>query len=101
MKFKAKVDANQPLIVAAFRRMGCSVAHIHTVGKGVPDIIIAMKCKTGTVCKLVEIKDGDKVKSARKLTYHEQVFHEYWQDDIPIIKSVDDAINLVNRLKML
>lgn len=101
MKLRAKVDSNQPQIVSVFRKMGCSVAHTHQIGKGFPDIVISLKTKSGSKTLAVEIKDGDKVKSARKLTYQETIFHEYWQDEIPIIETVEDAINLVNRLKEL
>ena len=36
----SRVDSNQPEIVATLRGMGCSVQHLHAVGKGVPDLLV-------------------------------------------------------------
>ena len=41
MRRAAKIDANQPEIVEAFRSMGCDVLHTHTLGKGAPDLFVA------------------------------------------------------------
>ena len=90
MRRAAKADANQPVIVAALRRCGFVVAHCHTVGGGFPDLVIARNGRTG----LVEIKDGNKPPSARKLTSDEADFHNKWPDKIPIIESVDDVLKL-------
>lgn len=90
-KYRAKVDANQQEIVKQFRDLGCSVHPLHMVGKGFPDIIIA---KAG-VNVLVEIKDGDKPPSARKLTTDEQVFHESWQGQIAIVENFTDVLEVM------
>jgi hypothetical protein len=68
MKFAARIDANQPAIVAAIRKMGATVLHLHTIGKGAPDILIGYQGKNA----LVELKDGAKPPSARKLTPDEE-----------------------------
>jgi hypothetical protein len=88
----AKIDANQPEIVSAFRRLGCQVAHTHMVGAGFPDIVILRKGRVA----LVEIKDGAKPPSARKLTKAEAEFHETWP--VHIVESTGDAIRLVREL---
>jgi Holliday junction resolvase len=36
----AKVDGTQPAIVEALRRIGAWVLHLHTVGKGCPDLLV-------------------------------------------------------------
>lgn len=36
-----KVDVNQPQLVSDLRRMGYSVCHTHTIGQGVPDLIVS------------------------------------------------------------
>lgn len=87
---RARVDDNQPVIVKAFRSLGWKVAHTHTVGDGFPDIVCS---KSGTTI-LVEIKDGTKVPSARKLTSKEAEFHESWEGALHIIESVDDVYEL-------
>jgi DNA-binding NarL/FixJ family response regulator len=42
----AKVDANQTEITAALRQMGATVQHIHTVGKGCPDLLVGAQLFT-------------------------------------------------------
>ena len=83
----ARIDANQPEIVKAFRSLGWEVAHTHTVGDGFPDIV----CSKSGITLLVEIKDGSKPPSARKLTVKEQLFQSRWQGHLAIIESVDDV----------
>ena len=39
----SRVDSNQPEIVATLRGMGCSVQHLHAVGKGVPDLLVGCR----------------------------------------------------------
>lgn len=88
----ARIDANQPEIVAAFRRLGFAVAVTSALGDGFPDIAISKGNRT----RLVEIKDGSKVPSARQLTDDERQFHENWKDGIEIVVSLAD-VDRVNR----
>lgn len=87
----ARVDANQPLIVDAFRKLGCSVFHCHTVGQGFPDIAVGFLGKT----HLIEIKDGAKVPSAQKLTPPEKLFFAEWRGSAAIVNSVEAVQRLV------
>jgi Holliday junction resolvase len=80
----AKVDSNQVEIVSALRKVGCCVMHMHTLGKGVPDILVARRGRLW----LVEVK-GPK----GKLTPDQEAFHAAWP--VHVVRSVDDAINLV------
>lgn len=91
MVTRARVDANQPQIVAALRKMGASVLHLHQVGNGCPDILVGFRSKNA----LVEIKDGSKPPSARKLTKDEAVFHAEWRGQVAVINSVDEAIEFI------
>jgi len=81
MRLKAKVDTNHRQIVARLRAHGASVANTHTVGSGFPDCAVGYRGKT----YLVEIKDGDKPPSARKLTPDEQRWHDEWRGHVEII----------------
>lgn len=46
----------------------------------------------------MEVKDGQKVPSARKLTPAEQKFFEEWRGGIvAIVNSVDEAIDLLKK----
>ena len=42
MRTRARIDAVQPEIVAAFRAHGCDVLHTHQLGKGAPDLFLAI-----------------------------------------------------------
>lgn len=74
MRRAARVDANQPETIAHLRKLGWSVEPTHTIGRGFPDFIAG---KPGFSC-LVELKDGDKVPSARRLTEDEEKFAQSW-----------------------
>lgn len=85
----AKVDDNQAEIVKAFRGMGAGVFLVHRL-KNFCDIMIVYK----GVTVAVEIKDGAKVPSARKLTEGEEKFRDEWEShggQWALIESIEDA----------
>ena len=93
MRHAARIDANQEKIVAALRAMGATV-RIVTQGNGLPDLLVGVR----GVTILMEVKDGQKVPSARKLTPAEQKFFEEWRGGIvAIVNSVDEAIDLLKK----
>jgi hypothetical protein len=85
----ARVDDNQPAIVAEFRKLGWSVLIISQLKKCC-DIFVAK----GGVTIAVEIKDGDKPPSARKLSEGEQDFRDNWLGRWELIESINDVIEL-------
>lgn len=91
MRHAARIDANQEQIVSALRAMGATV-RIVTQGNGLPDLLVGFR----GVTILMEVKDGKKVPSARKLTPAEQKFFDEWRGGIvAIVNSVDEAIALL------
>lgn len=76
MRRAAKVDDNQPRIVDTLRRAGVTVRVMSEVGGGFPDLICLHKT-TGAILML-EVKDGAKPPSARKLTPMEEKFASVW-----------------------
>jgi len=96
LRVRARKDSNHNEIVKAFRQLGASVHDTAQLGAGFPDICAAI----GKTNVLIEIKDGEKPPSARKLTPDEQKFHDEWQGWIEIVCSVDDVINLVKRIRL-
>jgi hypothetical protein len=86
-----RVDANHTLIVAAFRAMGCSVQSIASVGKGCPDLLVGRDGWTVPV----EVKDGNKPRSARKLTADEEIWKENWKGSYALIERLEQAHQLV------
>ena len=93
MKRAARIDANQNEIVAALRGIGATVAITSTLGKGFPDLVVGYRGKN----YLLEIKDGNKPPSARKLTDDEQQWHECWRGQVAVIESPHDAMKLVTQ----
>ena len=87
----AKVDANQPEIVAALRRAGCSVEHLHAVGAGCPDLLVGYRGQN----YLVEVKDGAKPPSARHLTPDQVEWHAAWRGGVAVACNVSEAFEAV------
>ena len=90
-----KVDANQPEIVAALRAQGCSVAITSSAGDGFSDLVVGLM----NINLLVEVKDGSKPLSAQKLTKAQVEFREAWRGQYCIVNSVDQAIELVKKVR--
>lgn len=84
----AKVDQNQAEVVEALRKAGASVMHLHAVGMGCPDLLIGFR----GVNLLLEIKDGKKPPSARKLTEMQEVWHVIWEGQACVVNSAEEAL---------
>ena len=80
----AKVDRNQPEIVAALRAIGATVQPLHTVGRGVPDLLVGWRGAN----LLLEVKDG----AGKGLTPDQVEWHCQWRGQVCIVRSVDDAL---------
>ena len=89
MRRAAKIDANHAEIVAALRKIGCKVQSLAAVGAGVPDLLVMR----GFRLYLVEIKDGNKAPSARKLTPEQVKWHQEWAGaPLVVVTSVEEAL---------
>lgn len=87
-----RTDANHKQIIDAIRKIpSISVYSTHMVGKGFPDIVIGYK----GINYLVEIKDGAKTKSQKKLTEDEIRFHQSWFGQIIVCECVKDVLKLL------
>lgn len=91
MGFAKRIDRNQPEIVTALRKAGCTVQHLHEVGSGCPDLLVAI----GDQIFLVEVKDGAKPASAQKLTPDQVRWHAAWQAEVHIVNSIAAALAVV------
>ena len=83
----AKVDDNQSEIVALFRKLGWTVLIISQL-KNCCDIIVSKSGRTVAI----EIKDGAKPPSARKLSDGEVKFRNAWQGEYQLVICNDDVI---------
>lgn len=91
MRRAAKVDGNQAEIVAALRRAGCSVQSLAAIGKGCPDLLVGRAGRNYAL----EIKDGRKPPSARRLTPDETAWLESWHGQVAVVTSVETALAAV------
>lgn len=91
MRRAARIDANQPEIVAALRGVGAAVQPLHAVGKGCPDLLVSHRM----VNYLIEIKDGAKPPSARRLTPDQLEWHDAWRAPVHIVTTVEDALDVI------
>lgn len=86
MNYHARADANQPEIVRALRATGARVQHLHTVGKGCPDILVGFR----GVNYLLEIKSA-----GGELTPDEAGWHGTWAGQVAIVHSIDEALRAI------
>lgn len=84
----AKIDRNQPEIVAALRQLGCSVQILSTVGHGCPDLLVGFRSRNA----LLEVKDGLLPPSGRTLTPDQQAWHAMWRGQVDVVLNVEQAI---------
>lgn len=91
MRTRAKVDDNQASIVADLRALGVSVLHLHAVGGGCPDLLCGYRRRN----VLLEIKDGSKSPSRRKLTTDQVEFHAAWRGQVAIAESLEQALEIL------
>ena len=94
MRRAAKVDRNQAEITAALRDVGASVQPIHTLGSGVPDLLVGWQ----GVNFLLEIKDGNLSPSKRVLTQDEATWHAKWRGTVTTVNNVDEALRAIGVL---
>lgn len=88
MRRAAKIDDNQPAIVRTLRALGFSVEPLHSVGGGVPDLLAGRRGRN----HLIEVKDGSKPPSARRLTPAQIDWHEAWRGSCVVIHSEAEAV---------
>lgn len=90
----ARIDANQPEIVAALRRAGASVTPLSSMGKGVPDLLVGYQ----GVNYLLELKDPNALRGpaqAMQLTPDEVAWHESWLGQVAVICNIEEALQLI------
>ncbi len=89
MRKRAKVDLNQVEIVAAIRKVGGKVLHLHQIGGGCADILV----KYHGVLLLMEIKS-----KGGRMTPDEQAFYNEWQECMVVVYSAEEALEALARL---
>jgi hypothetical protein len=64
------------------------------IGRGFPDLVVGYR---GTNYFL-EVKDGRKPPSHRRLTRDEQRWHSTWRGQVVVVESVDEALAAIEAI---
>jgi hypothetical protein len=94
MRRAARIDANQPEIVDALREVGASVQILSAVGHGCPDILVGYNGHN----YVIEIKDGSKPPSARRLTEDEDEWSDEWKGQWCVAENVSEALRAIGAI---
>lgn len=89
MRYDAKTDGNQKVIVAGLRKCGYVVALIHRNGMGVPDLLVAKEGNPQNF--LLEVK-----MPGEKLDERETEFHAEWPGQIAIVHSLEESLEAMS-----
>ena len=88
MSYIKKVDKNQKDVVKALRDYGADVFLLHTVGGGIPDLLVCYEEQT----ILIEVKDGED----KKLTPLQITLFANWKGGpLHRVNSVQEAIEVL------
>ena len=90
MRRRSRIDANQPEITRALRKLGAVVTPIHTLGHGIPDLLVSWRQRW----YVLEVKDGAKPPSDRKLTPDEKKWIGAQRAPVHIVESITDVLEL-------
>ncbi len=88
-----RIDANQPEIVKALRKIGCFVQSLADIGKGCPDLLVGFRGNW----HILEVKDSAKPPSARRLTKDELKWHQkaLQHGPVHVVETIEQAIDIV------
>lgn len=82
----ARVDKNQQAIVQALEAVGATVAYLHAVGSGVPDIAVGYR----GVTYLLEIKS-----EKGRLSAVQKEWHYLWRGHVAVVRTPEEALDAI------
>lgn len=92
MRRAARTDANQQAVIDVLRQVGATVHSLASMGQGCPDLLVGFR---GRTC-LMEVKDGSKPPSERRLTPDQVVWHRDWTGgSLTVVNSPEDALKVI------
>lgn len=94
MRRAARKDANHNAVASEFERLGCSFIDLSGTPCGFDGA-----AGYGGLSIMVEIKDGEKPPSARKLTPNEEKVHARWTGGKRLVMNMDDVAATVKTLR--
>lgn len=90
MRRAPRLDSNHAEIVEALKRAGVRVRSMAAVGDGFPDLL----CGFRDTLVLLEVKDGSRPPSERKLSQSEAEFVATWPKTY-VVTSGEEAVRVV------
>lgn len=90
---QGRADANHAEIVKAYESLHCGVVDTHAMGGGFPDVLVHF----GGYCAPVEIK----TKRGKLNSAQERFLRDWRGPKIEIVRSSDDVISHVTRVRSL
>ena len=90
MRRNAKVDANHGEVVEAFRALGASVLSLAPLGRGIPDLLVAI----GGVTWLIEIKSKKGKENDLQLEWAEN-----WQGARAVVRNTQGVETVVKLMR--
>ena len=90
MRRAARVDSNHVEIVSAFRKLGCSVLSLAALGKGVPDLLVAVQGITW----LVEVKSGKAKANDGQIEWSES-----WKGATALVRDTEGVETVVKLMR--
>lgn len=85
----ARIDGNHRDIADTLRGLGVSVVTISA--RGFPDLLCGYRGRNF----LLEVKDGSRAASARRLSEDQVTFHKAWEGQAAVVRSVDEARRVI------
>lgn len=96
MRWAAQVDGNQKVVVAALRRVGALVQHLHQVGGGCPDLLIGFRGQLS----LLEVKPAEGELHQLRLNENERKWHQLWTGlPIHVVHSPEEALRAIGAIR--
>ena len=91
MRRNARVDKNHSEVVEAFRKMGASVLSLAPLGRGIPDLLVAI----GGVTWLVEIKSKKGKENDLQLEWAEN-----WRGARAVVRDTQGVETVVKTMRL-
>lgn len=91
MRRAPRIDPNQPAIVEALERAGCSVQSLAAIGVGCPDIIAGFK----GVNLLFEIKNPESARGKAGLNDGQKRWHRFWVGQVATVSTPQEALDVI------
>lgn len=93
MRRAARVDGNHAAVRRGLEQIGATVIDLAAVGGGCPDMLVGYQGRN----LLLEIKDGSKSPSQRRMTTAQLELHASWRGQCAVVESVEQAIDYLQK----